>query len=790
MAENHQSDAVQPATPAVASPEPSAVATRRQRLWRAVRVPCLLLVLVVLAHWKLVLTNQYTWIDTPDIARQVVPWMQFQVGELQAGRLPLWDPYSWGGQPLLAQAQPGTANPVNWLLFAMPTRHGWIKLSVLHWYFVLIHWAAALFFYWFLRSLACGRTASVMGGLVYALSGFVNYVDWPQQKMGGLWAPLILLYIFRALRGDRYWRSVGLAGLFLGLSVLTGHHVAPLFVGLAVAGVWLWETWAVRGPARRRLAAGFLVLGAVAGLVGAVQILPAMEYSRLAIRWVGMSDPVSHTQPVSYTVHANYGIQNFALLGTVLPGVHRHTNAYIGFLSILLAVSAVWGLWGNDERGRPVRWLMCLGIGGLLFALAGETNLHGMLYALIPMLEKARNPSHAVVVWSLGAAGLAGLGVDRLLKREGLARTSWLFGRVAVGAAVVLWTIWTFYFADKNGKVEADARGVVVGFLALLAAALVSGWSAGAVSRRGMVAGLGVLLMAELSSGMAYQYPNLDSPWRAGAMRDLPKDSELAGWLQAQPGLYRFEWNAKDYLYNMSDLYGMETDMSFLASVTANVYRLGMGSERAHILMGVKYVAAPDPQGSWNRLAYTARDGRKVWANDSVMPRVWTVHQVEGGWKRGQVAREMERGTHDFRRWAFLEGPAPKVQPCAGSAEPGAVDRVYLLRRVSNLVEVHAEMGCGGLLVMSDTWYPGWRATVDGYPAELLEVYGGLRGVVLDKGTHRVRMEFRPTSVYLGAALSLLGLAAVAGLYCTRNRMPAPGAIQSFSPPNGASWPE
>ena len=61
---------------------------------------------------------------------------------------------------------------------------------------------------------------------------------------------------------------------------------------------------------------------------------------------------------------------------------------------------------------------------------------------------------------------------------------------------------------------------------------------------------------------------------------------------------------------------------------------------------------------------------------------------------------------------------------------------------------------------MSDTWYPGWVATVDGKPAELLEVYGALRGVVVEKGTHRVSMVFRPWSVYGGAFLTLLGVLA------------------------------
>ena len=743
MAENHHPDRERP---------------RRHRLWEVVRVPCLLLVLLVLAHWKLVLSNQFTWLDSPDIARQVLPWMQYQVGELQQGRVPLWDPFSWGGQPLLAQAQPGTANPVNWLLFLMPTRHGWIKQASLHWYFVLIHWAAAVFFYWFMRSLGCQIAAAVLGGIVYTLGGFMNYVDWPQQKMGGLWTPLIFLYVLRALQGESYWRSVGLSGLFLGLSVLTGHHVAPLFVGLAVGGVWIWEILAHERDRRRRLVAGLAAMGIVAGLVGAVQILPSMEYSKLAVRWVGMSEPVSHDQPVPYSIHSHYGIQPFALLGAILPGHHQHTNAFVGFVSALFAIAAVWGLWTDGQRGRPVRWLAAVGIGGLLFALGGETNLHGMLYAIVPMLEKARNPSHAVLLWSVSAAGLASLGIDQVLRREGMERTRQIFVRGAIPAAVLLWSFWAAYFAVKEGKLEADSRGVVTGFLGLLALALVSGWARGVLSRRAFVAGIGAVILAEMGSGMAYQYPSIDNPRRAKAIDVLPTDSDLVKFLQDRWALGRVQWGVNDHSHNISDLYGVEMDTSFLASVTGNIYRLGMWSVRGRELFGVRYVMGEEPDGNWDDLVYTTKAGRKVWENDQVLPRVWTVHEAEGGFSRGDSAREMDRGTHDFRHWAFLEGTAPKLEKCAGE------DSAHLLRRVSNRVEIWVEMSCRGMLVMSDTWYPGWVATVDGKPAEVLEVYGALRGVVVEKGAHRVGMVFRPWSVYLGAGLTLLGVAAAFGL--------------------------
>ena len=66
-------------------------------------------------------------------------------------------------------------------------------------------------------------------------------------------------------------------------------------------------------------------------------------------------------------------------------------------------------------------------------------------------------------------------------------------------------------------------------------------------------------------------------------------------------------------------------------------------------------------------------------------------------------------------------------------------------------------MGCTGMLVLADTAFPGWRATVNGQPARIYEPYGAMRGVALPAGRHIVEMTYRPLSVMLGAALSLIG---------------------------------
>ena len=149
VAENHQSD------------------WKRARLKTSGAVTALF-VIGVLFHWKLVLTNQYTWLESPDLANLNLPWFQFEASEWHQGRFPLWDPNSWTGQPLLGQGQPGAAYPPNWVMFWMPlNKHGWIRQDVLHWYYVLIHFFAALTCYALARELGRSRGASIVAGCIF-----------------------------------------------------------------------------------------------------------------------------------------------------------------------------------------------------------------------------------------------------------------------------------------------------------------------------------------------------------------------------------------------------------------------------------------------------------------------------------------------------------------------------------------------------------------------------------------------------------------------------------------------
>ena len=112
------------------SPNPKRFMLLLMLLRRHLAMPALLLLIVTGFFWKLTLTGQFSWLENPDAAYQVVPWQQVQAQAFQQGEFPLWDPYLWGGQSLIGQMQEGTAYPLNWLLYAFPLRDGHIRFRV------------------------------------------------------------------------------------------------------------------------------------------------------------------------------------------------------------------------------------------------------------------------------------------------------------------------------------------------------------------------------------------------------------------------------------------------------------------------------------------------------------------------------------------------------------------------------------------------------------------------------------------------------------------------------------
>ena len=297
-------------------------------------------------------------------------------------------------------------------------RDGHIPIPTLHWYWVLIHWLGAAACYWLCRDLQAGHVASIAGAVVFALMGFVGHIDWPQILMTAIWLPVIFLFFARVVRGYRPRASAALCGAALGMAFLSGHHVVPTFTAVLLSALWLSGTghrllWPVnpRQPEqvdRRRTAIVCpTIFFTVWLLVCAVQVLPAIEYAKQSLRWAGAPEPLHWGEPVPYAVHAQYSLQWSTVPGIVLPGISLHVNPHVGFAALGLALVAVW--WRRRESA--VRWFAAVAAGGLLLALGKDFPPYWLIYRFVPMVEKAREPAMAIVLFQLGIAVLAALGI-------------------------------------------------------------------------------------------------------------------------------------------------------------------------------------------------------------------------------------------------------------------------------------------------------------------------------------------------------------------------------------------
>lgn len=686
----------------------------------------LLVALIVGFYWQLVLTGRVTWMDGPDTSRQVLPWLQFQAGEWHAGRVPLWDPNHWFGQPLIGQAQPGVVSPLNWVLFAVPLKHGWLRESALNWYFVLIHFLAAWFAYKLARELGCQRLASVAGGVIFSLAGWLGDSQWPQMLAGAIWTPLVFLYLLRVARMQRPLAASILGGFFLGVAWLSGHHQIPIFTSLAAAGTWAWIV--ARAPRLWRACACFWILAAMAG---AAQTLPSLEYGHLAVRWVGAPDVVGWNQVVPYDVHHTFSLHPASLLGVVVPGLRTHPEPYLGPIICTLALIGLALAW----RRRGTALMAAIAAGGLLYSMAPNGLLHGPLYALVPMVEKARSPSAATCLFCLGAAMLAALGTDTLLAgRPGRWRYYATGGSLLFGAAVVMdRLVRGNHFDDRILRIALCA--CLLGALLLV---------------RHRLAAMAVLALAlvDLSNVTAAAWPTRDNTVRMATLTALGAHSDIAAFLRQQPGLPRVDVDGDVIAYNFGDWYGLPQAGGYLASLTENVHAQDAYSPHMRHLLGIGFAVRTAPNEFYQEEVYRSPAGLKVYRHPDVQRRVFSIHQtmqVPAADMQAQIYVHRDELTSTV----LLATSPPPLQRCA------ATDDVRLNAYTASRVSIRADMACAGMVILTDTWYPGWEAHIDGRPAVIHEAYGMVRGVVVPAGLHELEFRYRPWSVLLGMVLTL-----------------------------------
>ena len=708
-----------------------------------------------------------------DVMVQNYPFRHFFVQALQEGNLALWNPAINCGFPLFAEGQAGVLYPFNFLTYLALTTHAALNANILFHF-----WLAGAGTYLFLRSLGAGRAAGLTAGLAYACSGFLvvramspNYVD------ASAWMPFLFLLVELALKGRRPL-YLALAGGVVGLQLLAGHPQASAYGLLAGMGYGL-----VRGIAQRegwKFAAGILLgLPLMGAGLAAVQLLPTAELVQTSargggLRWeqfVNMSLPPERL--VTLLLPNFFGNSGTGSYWGRQAGFFIQLCAFGGVVPLFLGMVALW-----ERRDLYTGFFGGLCGIALVLSLGKFTVLFDLLYQ-IPGLNFFRIPTRFLLWFAFGLAVLAGLGLERILSRsrEDCSR-GWWWG-AAGGMALAAGMIWLnrqVLNEEMGGRWETEllqyARELRFAAIRMVILAAVGGCLLSVRGGRwqkliGWI--IPAIVFCELFSfgrgfnGLVEAEVYLEKPAAARAIladvgegrRYRPRilcgiSEENApynwhgGWMLDQSSYRKYPQTLRMYT---GGLYGLENALPGWSPLHLRRHWEFMRGYMAFAdLAGVEYVISHKPSSD-PRLEPVFSGEVRVYRNKGALPRAYLVgdYRVIGG-SRERLRYLRGRG-FDPRRQAVLE-----EEPEEGRG--GAGGKVEVGRYLAEEVEVRLEGHKGGILVLSDTYYPGWRAYVDGKERPLMRANHVFRGVSVPEGARSVLFRYEPGSFRMGAWLS------------------------------------
>jgi hypothetical protein len=371
---------------------------------------------MILAFWKPIFHRDFTLLGGSDMCAQTFPWLNVASYWLKKGVLLLWDPYVYSGKANLGELQPGILYPLNWLVMLIPSRTGGVSIDAIQFLLILNYLLAAYFAYLLARSLGLSTHAGAVAAITFSIGGY-QLAGWVNIFGGFIWLPLIIfLYRKALLAGEMRRRPRWLlwTAIVMGISLLAGHHAAPVHAGLLLlfytiyrlALEWKVSDWRKRATFPIALAC----VGGAAALLTAAQWLPSVEWARLVLRWVGAGDPVRWGQKIPYGILESTGnLKPQDLVSLVLPYFSTGANLYVGATALFLCLLGLLFARRGDSSFFRIAFFIYL-----LLSLGSYSTLHGWVNTLIPGVWFAREVYLYLVPLNLCLALMAGWGLDAL----------------------------------------------------------------------------------------------------------------------------------------------------------------------------------------------------------------------------------------------------------------------------------------------------------------------------------------------------------------------------------------
>ncbi|MBF0384807.1 MAG: YfhO family protein [Candidatus Omnitrophica bacterium] len=685
--------------------------------------------------------------NTPGASEE--PFLQFKKNALSKGNFPLWNPHLGCGTPFFASCQTNVLFPLSIILYFIPDKYAW------DFYIILQIFLAGLFTFYFMRLLGYLLIPSIIAAIAYMFSGPI--ITWMVNinLSTDMLLPLVLFCIEKIFRDPDDRKCRILSSFVFTTLLLSGHVEHILFVAIAAFLFFIFKFSLQRAINRPKILMSTTIALIFSICLASPFIFSASEYL-FKYGWIG-HDTTTGLKYNEVPKNAITLLIPYFFQKVLLTTNYERAGWFGGYVGIVTTLLALIAIFKKDSRKHNIIFAF-IGLFAILKCFGvWPVNLIGYL----PLFNKIYFSLHFHFIFAFSMAVLAGIGVNFLIESKGT-RSSILLSTLLI-AAIIIGHL-TYY------KFNAEiSRAVIYAFILLI---LISLGFFFIKSSKALSVILALLLVSELYYLMPKEHaPKYDAFAKVPYMEFLKSQKD-------RTRAYGIQWTFFPNTatgYQVDDLGGYEGNFieRFVRYVHEFIspYHLpknGIAAMRHWLpdynspfldLLNLKYIIAPNwvPDIGIGKPVYS--NEVNIFERQTAFPRAFVVHRAVFEKSQEKTIQLMKENAGNLRNLAFVETEnTPEFQAALSSSPEQDSSSAEITEYTPNRVKIKAQMENPGFLILSDTYYPGWKAKIDGKKTKVYPAYLMLRSVFVDKGTHEIEFYFLPFSFLLGVGIAFLTL--------------------------------
>lgn len=709
--------------------------------------------------WSNIVGDAFFW---EDIVEYVYPFQNFAA---TSHGIPFWNPFTFSGMPFFADIQTGFFYPLNRILDLFVS-NGKLPFAALELVIILHFIISQLNTFYLSRKLGISKYGAMLAAIGYSFSMLmICHTIHPMIIYQLAWFPLVIGLLYSSFKMNKIYLGI-ISGLVLGLSILAGHPQTILyefiFIGFFALG-FLIKSFKSNDLNTIKIIISTLLTFILAYGIFAVQLLPAQELAGLSQRAEINYDKATEgsfyfKQALTSVVPNLFGkvsgedLRNssFYLQFKGVQGIHFfwETSYYFGVLILALGFFKIL----IGYRDFKVIILASLSLLGFLFAMGSNSFIFDIFYNL-PYISTFRMPGRIMFFAILGFSLLAGMGFDSLLENNKKHKKELI---IAFAIPLIMTIIVASGSLYENFNTPLNLQDAIssraTGSIFILALGLIITYLT--LTKKLSISISGSLLIIILFFDLYSVGEDFNKSPQNPTEIQIPN-----GYKMPKQFINSFTPKLPDDIFRVN--------MRLYQPIRYMAMKRNQGMvDKIMLIEGynpllLQRVNPPMPNKDLNMDILNVRysigidrtiNAPRFYENMDRFGNAWFVNKIVET-DSSHIKGLMESGEYDLKKTALFESPMNFK-----SIEEDPEAEIKCISYENNRIEYKIRNSTDGFLILSEIYYPSWKAKVNKIDTKVNLVDYCFRAIHLKKGENNVIIEYNSDTFNKGFLISIVTL--------------------------------